>query len=234
MTGTLYGIGVGPGDPELITVKALRRLAAADVVAYPASQDGISLARSIVADHLEDDRPQLAIRLPFCVDPAPARAAYDRAADDIAGHLTAGRDVAVLCEGDPLLYGSFIPLCDRLAEAFPIEVVPGITSVTACAAAGLLPLAERNDVLTVLPAPLPEAALAERLAAGDAAAIVKLGRHLGKVRTVLDRLGLGARAHYVEHATRADQRSLPLREVAGDSAPYFAMVLVHRRREARP
>ncbi|UEM23244.1 precorrin-2 C(20)-methyltransferase [Skermanella mucosa] len=232
MSGTLYGLGVGPGDPELITLKALRLLRSSPVVAYPAPEHGDSLARAIVAGHLPGGQTEVAIRMPMLVERFPAQEVYDRAAAELGDHLAAGRDVAVLCEGDPFFYGSFMYLFGRMAERFPVQVVPGVSSLTACAAALGAPLAARNDVLTVLPAPLPADLLRERLAQTDAAAIMKLGRHFAKVRDVLEELGLAGRSRYVERATMANQRLLPLDQVDADSVPYFSMVLVHRRGEA--
>jgi precorrin-2/cobalt-factor-2 C20-methyltransferase len=232
MTGTLYGLGIGPGDPELITLKALRLLTAAPVLAYPAPERGESLARRIVAPHLAGARIEVAIRMPLVEARFPAKRVYDRAAEELGQHLTAGRDVAVLCEGDPFFYGSFMYLFGRMADRFAVEVVPGVSSLTACAAVLGAPLAARNDVLTVIPAPLDEAALKARLAEAEAAAVIKLGRHFAKVRRLLDELGLGEHARYVEHATMASQRSMPLDKVPEDSVPYFSMILVHRRGEA--
>jgi precorrin-2/cobalt-factor-2 C20-methyltransferase len=232
MNGTLYGLGVGPGDPELITLKALRLLRAAPVIAYPAPEHGDSLARAIVAGHLPGGQTEIAIRMPMVVERFPAQEIYDRAAVEIGAHLEAGRDVAVLCEGDPFFYGSFMYLFGRMAERFPVQVVPGVSSLTACAAASGAALASRNDVLTVVPAPLPAERLRELLLNTDAAAIMKLGRHFAKVRDVLTELGLAAQARYVERATMQNQRLLPLDEVDPDSVPYFSMVLVHKRGEA--
>jgi len=232
MTGTLYGLGIGPGDPELITLKALRLLQAAPVVAYPAPDDGDSLARAIVAPHLPGGQTEIAIRMPMVAARFPAQEVYDRAAAEIGDHLAAGRDVVALCEGDPFFYGSFMYLFGRVAEKHKVEVVPGVSSLTACAAVLGAPLAARNDVLTVVPAPLPANALSHILRDTDAAAIIKVGRHLAKVRKVLRILGLLDRARYVERATLTEQRILPLAEVAEDSAPYFSMILVHRRGEA--
>jgi len=232
MNGTLYGLGVGPGDPELITLKALRLLRACPVVAYPAPEHGDSLARAIVAGHLPGGQVEIAIRMPMVVERFPAQEVYDRAAVEISGHLEAGRNVAVLCEGDPFFYGSFMYLFGRLAERFPVQVVPGVSSLTACAASLGAPLAARNDVLTVLPAPLPAEVLRERLVQTDAAAIMKLGRHFAKVRDVLKELNMADHARYVERATMANQRLLRLDEVDPDAVPYFSMVLVHRRGEA--
>jgi precorrin-2/cobalt-factor-2 C20-methyltransferase len=229
--GILYGIGVGPGDPELLTLKAARLLNEVGVIAYPAPPDGDSLARSIAAPHLAGMKEEIVLRIPF--DPAKrADAVYDQGADAIARHLTAGRDVAVLCEGDPLLFGSFIHLFARLAGRFRVEVVPGVSSIMACAAVAGHPLSARDDALVIIPAPRPEDDIERLLSLAEAAAIMKLGRHLPKVLRVLDRLGLTERAAYVERAGLPGQRIRSLAEAARDGAPYFAMILVHRRGKA--
>lgn len=227
MTGILYGLGVGPGDPELVTLKALRLLCACPVIAYLAANASDSVARAIVAEHLPGGQTEIVIRIDMAAPAADGQAVYDRAAGELAGHLAAGRDVAVPCEGDPLFYGSFQYLLTRLAGRFPVQVVPGVSSLTAAAAAVPVPLTSRNDVLTVLPAPLDAAALRGRLAAADAAAVMKLGRHFDKVRGVLDDLGLTGRAIYVERAGLPGQRVLPLAEVR-PPVPYFSMILVPR------
>ncbi|MFQ5763530.1 MAG: precorrin-3B C(17)-methyltransferase [Rhodospirillales bacterium] len=227
-TGTLYGLGIGPGDPELVTVKARRILETVPVIAYPAPADGPSLARAIADPHVPKDRTEIAIRTPMTPGRFPADDVYDRYAAEISGHLKDGRDVAVLCEGDPFLYGSFMYLFERLAGAYAVRVVPGVSSLGACAAVAGRPLVSRNQALTVLPAPLPEADLKRCLAEADAVAIMKVGRHLGKVRRVLLGLGLEDRAWYVARAGMADERIAPLADVADDEAPYFSMILVRR------
>ena len=232
MTGTLYGLGIGPGDPELLTLKAHRLLQHCPVIAYPAPDRGDSLARAIVDPHVPPGRTEIMIRMPMVSARFPAQEVYDQAAVDLGAELEAGRDVAVLCEGDPFFYGSFMFLFGRMADRFPVEVVPGVSSLTACAAVLGAPLAARNDVLTVVPAPLGAASLKARLQQVEAAAIIKVGRHFAKVRAVLAELDLLARARYVEHATMGSQKILPLEEVAEGEAPYFSMILVHRRGEA--
>lgn len=233
MTGTLYGVGIGPGDPDLITLKGLRCIRRVPVIAYPAPPEGDSLARAIVAPHLPGGQTEIVIRMPMVAARFPAREVYDRAAREIGGELEAGRDVAVLCEGDPFFYGSFMYLFGRMAERYPVEVIPGVCSLTACAAVLGAPLVARDDVLTVVPATLEAGELRRRLAeGGEAAAIVKVGRNLAKVRGVLADLGLADDARYVEHATMASQNILPLAAVADGAAPYFSMILVHRRGEA--
>jgi cobalt-precorrin 5A hydrolase/precorrin-3B C17-methyltransferase len=224
-TGTLYGLGIGPGDPDLITVKARDILARVPVVAYPAPEGGCSLVRAIAAPFVPAGCVEVAIATPMAVDRFPAQEVYDRYATILAQHLRAGRDVAVLCEGDPFLYGSFMYIHQRLAPRFPTVVVPGVSSLAAVAAVAGRPLAARNEVFTVLPAPLPEAELETGLKRADAVAIMKLGRHLPKVRRVLERLGLADGACYVARATMAGQQIRPLTELEGDEAPYFSMIL---------
>jgi len=226
--GRLFGLGVGPGDPELITLKALRLLRSAPVVAYPAPEAGASFARSIVAQWLDGRQREIALRFPMQPGPPPV-AVYAAAAAALAEALDGGQDVALLCQGDPLFYGSFIPIWGRLAGLYATEIVPGVSSLTACAAAAGAALVRRDETLTVIPAILDEAALRHRLAAAEAAAIVKLGRHLPKVRRVLEGLGLLSRALYVERASLPEQRVLPLAAVADDAAPYFSMALISSR-----
>lgn len=225
MTGTLIGVGLGPGAPDLLTLRAARLIAGAKVIAWPSLAGGDSLARAIAADLIPADAKEIAIDLPMTTDRAPAQAAYDRAADRIAAHLAGGTDVVVLCEGDPLFYGSFMYLLARLAPRFAVDVVPGVTSVSAATARAALPLVARNESLTVLPGPLPDADLAARIAGADAVAIMKIGRHLPRIRDLIAALGLLDRATYVARATMADEVVCPLAQ-APDSAPYFSMILV--------
>ena len=223
--GRLYGLGVGPGDPELLTLKALRLLRAAPVVAYPAPEHGDSFARSIVAAWIETHQHEIAIRIPMRPGEPPA-AVYDAAAEELAAELERGHDIALLCQGDPLFYGSFINLFTRLAGRCRIEIVPGVSSLTACTAAAAVPLVSHEGTLTVIPASLEANQIAARLAACDSAAIVKLGRHMVKVRRILDQLGLLDDAVYVEHATLPTQRVLPLASIESVQAPYFSMALM--------
>ncbi len=225
-TGTAFGLGVGPGDPELVTLKALKILNQSPVLAYPAPEKGAAMAREIVAPHVNGGNVEIPIRMPLQADRFPVGEIYDAAARDIGGHLDEGRDVAVLCEGDPFFYGSFMYLFARLADKYPVEVVPGVSSLTACAAVLAEPLVALNDVLSVVPATLAEDELAARIEAADAVAVVKVGRHFAKLNRVLDRLGLSGRARYVERATMESQRILPLGKVNPEDVPYFSMVLV--------
>lgn len=224
-TGALYGVGLGPGDPELMTLKAHRLIAGASVIAYPAPIGGDSFARSIAADAISDSATEIVIPIPMDVRRFPAQDAYDKAATDIAAHLNAGRDVVTLCEGDPFFYGSFMYLFARLADDFKTEIIPGVASMTACAAAAQTPLCARNEVLTVIPGPVGDNELRARLQNAGAAAIMKVGRHLPRLRAAIDDLGLTDRAMYVERASLPNQIVRPLTE-APENAPYFSMILI--------
>lgn len=234
MSGRLYGLGVGPGDPELITVKALRLLTSAHVVAYFVAKGKKGNAFGIIEAHLKENQTRLplvypvtteSLEPPLCYETIIA-GFYDESALCIADHLEAGRDVAVICEGDPFFYGSYMYLHDRLAARFETEVVPGVCSMLGGAAVLGSPLVYRNQSLSVLSGVLPETELRERLATADAAVIMKLGRNFEKVRRVLTELGLAQRALYVERATMANQRIVALDEVDPMASPYFSLLIV--------
>src|SRR6516162_298198 len=228
MPGRVFGLGVGPGDPELLTLKALRLLRAAPVVAYLAPEHGDSFARSIVARWHEAGQHEIGIRFPM--QPGmPSTGIYEAAAAELAAELDHGNDIALLCQGDPLFYGSFIHLFARLAGRYRIEIVPGVPSITACAAAASTPLVTRDEALAVVPATLGEAEIARRLDESDAAAIVKLGRHFPKIRRVLCELDLLDSAVYIERATLPSQRVAPLACVDAGEVPYFSTILIRRR-----
>ena len=201
----------------------------ADVIAYPAPLEGESLARSIVAPHLDGTQEEVSIRMPMVVERFPAEEVYDWAAETLGAHLRAGRDVVYLCEGDPFVYGSFSYLYERMVDQYEVQVIPGVSSVMACAAALGTALATRSDVLGIVPATLAEDELRERLQGLEAMAIIKVGRHLDKVRRVLASLELLEQAHYVERATFDNEQTMKLSAFDGSVAPYFSMILVHRR-----
>ncbi|HWH10099.1 MAG TPA: precorrin-2 C(20)-methyltransferase [Solirubrobacteraceae bacterium] len=231
--GRLYGVGVGPGDPELVTVKATRVIAAADVVAYPMARHGRSMARSIASTYFGPDVIEVGMTYPVTTEqtdhPGGYEAAlaefYDASAAELAGHLDAGRSVAVLCEGDPFFYGSYMYIHDRLASRYPTEVIPGVTSPCAAAAATGRPLARRDEVLSILPGTLPTDELAARLAGTDAAVVLKLGRRLPAVRAAIELAGLTERSVLVERASGDRERWCRLDEVDRD-VPYMSLVLV--------
>jgi precorrin-2/cobalt-factor-2 C20-methyltransferase len=234
MSGRLVGVGVGPGDPELLTLKAARALAEADLVAHFAKAGRASNARRIVAQHLRPGVPELPLLYPVTTEmPAGAREYrdairdfYDASAATVARHLDQDRTVAVLSEGDPLFYGSYMHLHVRLAARYQVEVVPGVTGMSGCWSLTGTPMAQGDDVFVVLPATLPEAELERRLLDADAAVVMKIGRHLEKVRRVLARTGRLSRAIYVERGTTVEAVTVPLEQKRDDIAPYFSVVLV--------
>ena len=234
VTGTLYGVGMGPGDPDYLTVRAVRVLERAHHLVHFCKAGKRGNARTIADAVVQDAAREWPLPYPYTTelhpeDPAYVAALaafYDEAADDLAAVLAAGRDVAILSEGDPFFYGSFMHLWRRLKDRFPVEVIPGVTGMSGCWTRAGTPITWGDDVLTILPATLPRAALLERMKGTDAAVIMKLGRHLPKVRGVLAETGFLARAVYVERGTMAGERVIPLAEKADDVAPYFSMVLV--------
>ncbi|MGV8936870.1 MAG: precorrin-2 C(20)-methyltransferase [Allorhizobium sp.] len=231
MTGKLYGLGLGPGDPELMTLKAHRILTRVPVIAYPAPDTGQSFARQIAAAHISASQLEVPIVVPMRIERFPAKEIYDAAAVTLSHHLDAGSDVAVLCEGDPFFYGSFMYLFERLSGRYETEIVPGVSSMMAGAAALGRPLAARNDVLSVIPGPLDSEILRARIDAADAVAIIKVGRHFKRIRDLLEEMNLLSRSGYLERISLAEQRVLPLAEVTDASAPYFSMILIYKGQE---
>ncbi|HSU34472.1 MAG TPA: precorrin-2 C(20)-methyltransferase [Propionibacteriaceae bacterium] len=234
MAGRLYAVGVGPGDPELLTLKAARIIRAAPVVAFYSGTRGVSIARSIVADLLAPDVMEELLTYPVTVGQTEHRDGYpgvigefyDASAERLASHLEAGRDVVVLAEGDPLFYSSYMYLHDRLAGRFASEIVPGVTSISAASAATATPLVRHEDVLTVLPGTLPVPELARRLADTQAAVIMKLGRTFPGVVEALAQAGRLAEARYVERASTGAEVVRPVADVDPATVPYFSMIIV--------
>ena len=225
MSGVLYGVGLGPGDPGLITVKSSQLISQARVIAYPSLAGGESFARSIAAGLISSEAEEIVMDVPMAVERAPAQAAYDIGAKKIAAALDRDEDVVCLCEGDPFFYGSFMYLYARLAADYQVEVVPGVTSITTCAARAGMPLAARNERLTILPGPLPAEELRTRIEGAESVAIMKVGRHLNKIRTVIADLGLTDKAAYIERASLPDELVCPL-DAAPEKAPYFSMIIL--------
>ncbi len=239
--GTLYGVGIGPGDPELLTVKATRVIAEAPVVAFFAKAGRRGNARGIVDRWLKATHVELPLFYPMTIEShfgdSPYREAlaafYGESAAALAAHLDAGRDVALLSEGDPLFYGSFMHLFIRLRERFAVTIVPGVSSI--CGAWGVAgaPMTWGDDALVVLPATLPLDELKCRLALADAAVIMKIGRNFARAKEALAAAGMAERAIYVERATMAGEVVTPLAEKQGDAAPYFSLIRRDRGRARR-
>jgi precorrin-2 C20-methyltransferase/precorrin-3B C17-methyltransferase len=233
-TGRLTGVGVGPGDPELLTVRAARLIAEADVIAYHRTGHTDGIARAAAAPYLRDGQIEEPLRYPVTSGPTDHPGGYAGALADfyeqttlrLAVHLEAGRDVVVLCEGDPSLYGSYQHLHARLAGRFQAGIVPGVSSVAAAAAAVGEPLVQRDQSLTVLTGTMPADQLRDRLERADAVAVLKLGRSFERVRDALDQAGMLDRASYVERAGTPEERVAPLAEVDPATVPYMSLALV--------
>ena len=239
--GTLFGVGLGPGDPELVTVKAARIIGEADVVAYHSAGHGRSIARRIAEPYLRPGQTEEHLVYPVTTGTTDHPGGYDGAMEDfyieaaerIAAHLDAGRDVALLAEGDPLFYSSYMHMHTRLTQRFEAVIIPGVTSVSAASAAIATPLVTGDEVLTVLPGTMPVGELARRLADSDAAVVLKLGRTYPQVREALSLAGRLEDAVYVERASTAGQRVLPAAEVDDAEVPYFSIAVLPGGRTSR-
>lgn len=239
--GNLFGVGLGPGDPELVTVKAARVIGEADVVAYHSARHGRSIARRIAEPYLRPGQIEEHLIYPVTTESTDHPGGYDgamadfyvEAAERIAAHLDAGRDVALLAEGDPLFYSSYMHMHTRLTERFNAVIVPGVTSVSAASAAIGTPLVTGDEVLSVLPGTMPVGELARRLADCDAAVVLKLGRTYPQVREALSLAGRLDEAVYVERASTAGQRVLPAAAVDDAEVPYFSLAVLPGGRPSR-
>jgi len=233
-TGRLFGIGLGPGDPELLTVKAVRLIQAAPVVGYFAKAGRRGNAREIVDRWMTGNAEELPLYYPMTTEHAfdsPVYISvlaefYRNAVAAISAHLDAGRDVALLSEGDPLFYGSFMHLYIRLRPSYPVTLVPGVMGMAGCWSAAAEPMTWGDDTLLVLPGTLPLEELIARLGGTDAAVIMKLGRNFAKVRIAVQEAGLLDRAIYVERGTMADELVMKLVDRTEGEAPYFSLILI--------
>jgi precorrin-2/cobalt-factor-2 C20-methyltransferase len=232
--GRLHGVGLGPGDPDLLTIRAVATVQASPVIAFFAKRGARGHGRTIVDRWLDPEKLELPLIYPVTLEIpfqhpdyiAALSRFYEESSALIAAHLSEGRDVALLCEGDPLFYGSFMHIYVRLKTQFRVSICPGVTGMSGCWTAAGEPIAWGDDVLTVLPGTLPRKALIDRLVTTDAAVIMKLGRNFAKVKGALAETGLLTRAIYVERGAMANQKIMPLIEKPDDEAPYFSMIIV--------
>ena len=241
MTGTLVIVGVGPGDPDLVTVKAARAIAAAPVVSYFAKRGRCGHARTIADRYLAAGTRELRLEYPYTTEIAVGDPRYTeglaifytQCAARLSEELDGGADVALLCEGDPLLYGSSIPLLDRLGPLYPSKIIPGVCGMNGCWAAARTPMAHGDDIVSIIPGTLDAAELTRALSGCDAAVVVKIGHNLDKVRSALARTARDEQAIYVERGTMSGERAMPLSELRDTPAPYFSLILIPGRRHAR-
>ena len=232
--GTIYGVGLGPGDPDLLSVRADRLVRGAQHVAFFRKQGRAGQARQMVDGLLRPGAEEFPMEYPVTTEIPVSDPRYNDILSsfyaDCAARLLAlaeaGTDVVVLCEGDPFFYGSFMHLHTRLVGRVPVDVVPGVTGMSGAWTANGMPFTWGDDVLTVLMGTLPESDLARRMTDGDALVVMKIGRHLEKVVTALKAAGKYADAVLVEYATMPGQVVRPVREVEGKVAPYFSIIVV--------
>lgn len=234
--GKLYGIGTGPGDPELLTLKAVRLVQECPVVSYFCKRGGRGRARASCEAHISEQHIELPLVYPVTTELPHTSAEYherienffDHAAKAVAEQLEAGRSVALLNEGDAFFYGSFMHVFLRLRDRFEITVIPGVNSVMACGALLPRPLIMRDDTLTVIPGTLDDEGLRTSMEAASARAtvIMKVGSNLPRICRIAEELGIAHRAWYVEKASMPEQRVMPLSDVGEARAPYFSMVLI--------
>ena len=227
--GQITGVGVGPGDPDLITLKAMKAIQKADIIAYPAPDNGVSFARQIIEKNipLHSGQSEYKITIPMRIERFPAQEIYDQAANDLAAHMEEGKNIVVLCEGDPFFYGSFMYLHERLYKKFRSTIIPGVSSVMALASVTQSPLCERNELLTIIPGPLDEDLMTAQLQEEKTAyVIMKVGRHIEKIKRCLIATNRLDKAIYVERASLPNQKILPLSAVDEGNAPYFSIIQV--------
>ncbi|MCF6327971.1 MAG: precorrin-2 C(20)-methyltransferase [Devosiaceae bacterium] len=231
MAGTFYLVGVGPGDPDLITLKGVKILCNVDMVAFPQKPGGASLALKIASPHLHKNIEQMPIILPMEKSRQPAKDAYDQAALKIGEQLQAGISIAYLCEGDPFFYGSAMYLFSRLSHKYNVQIVPGISSLNAAAAAINRPLAARNEILKILPATLDDKTLLRELKNTEAAAIIKVGRHFDRVRKIITQSGHEKGAMVIEFASQPSQNIRAVSAVDEQELSYFSIILCYHGQE---
>ena len=232
--GTFHGVGLGPGDPDLVTVKAVKLVEAAGLLTYFAKAGRRGNARTIVDKWVPAGKEELPLFYPMTTEThfgeevyiAALKGFYEESVAAIAAVLDQGRDVVLVCEGDPMFYGSFMHLYIRLKDRYPTKITPGVTGMAGCWAAAGLPMTWGDDQLSVLPGTLDEDELVGRLRATDAAVIMKLGTNFPKVRRAIARAGLLERATYVERGTMAGESVVRLAEREAETAPYFSLILI--------
>ncbi len=228
--GRFIGVGVGPGDPELITLKALRLIRSAQVVSYLANGEGSSQARNIACEAFKDvadSQHEIAIVMPMSTDRTLANQAYDRGAEEIARQLDEGRDVVFLCEGDPLFFGSFAYLLERLEGAYPCQVIPGVSSINAASSALNHPLTILKESFAVVSGRHSAEQIDTALLQHDSVVIMKAGRARPRILTALRKTNRMRDAKYLEYIGRDNERIVrdvaTLEEKAG---PYFSLFVV--------
>lgn len=232
--GILYGIGVGPGDPELLTMKAVKAIGEADIIAYPTANGTKSNAKTTIEPYLKSTHQLMPLTYPVTAGPIADSAAYqqlmqtfyDQTAAELDRELATGKTVAIICAGDPFVFGSYMYWHARLAEKFETIVIPGISSILAAPVSLGMPLCHREDIVSIIPGTLSEAEISKALVGAGSAVIMKLGRTFEKVRRAVAAAGLTDNAYLVERATMSGERILPISMVNAAEVPYFSLVVI--------
>ncbi|MGB1360680.1 MAG: precorrin-2 C(20)-methyltransferase [Alphaproteobacteria bacterium] len=222
----LFGVSVGTGDENLITVKGLNIIKSAPVIAYIHLPNKDSLALSIIKNHISDDKVHIPIAMPMNLETETASNAYDNGAVEIKKYLDAGKDVAFLCEGDSLFYGSFMYINDRIKSDYNVEIIPGVNSVSASSSALGMGLVSRNEILSVIPATNDEEKIISAIESADTIVIMKIGKHLNKIKDILTKLNLTDNAYCVINASHDNEQVSPLNQV--ETSPYFATIIIKK------
>ena len=232
---TLYGVGVGPGDPLLITLKACQLIANTNVVSYLANGKGESQAAFIAREafaQVNHQQLHLPIPMPMSTDRTMANKAYDQGAQAIGEQLQAGEDVVFLCEGDPLFFGSFSYLLERLQGLYQIQVVPGVSSVHAAAAALQLPLTIQRESFAVISGRHSDQQIRRALVEHDSLVIMKAGLARVRILALLAETGRSEQANYLEYISRDNQLiNTDVSALASEAGPYFSLFLVTKARQ---
>jgi len=237
MSAQFIGVGVGPGDPELITLKAYRLIQQADVISYIANDKGESQAKKIAVEALNDvikAQHEIPVIMPMCEDRQIANGIYDEAAVAIQGQINAGKLVVFLCEGDPLFFGSFAYLLERLAHANSCQVVPGISSVHAASSALQIPLTMLKESFAVISGRHTDEQLQSALLNHDSVVIMKAGRSRERILNALAVSNRTHEARYLEYIGRDGQRiETDVAKLVGEAGPYFSLFVVVRQERDR-
>ena len=232
--GSLYGIGVGPGDPELLTIKAQRTLQSVAVICFTQLDDGKeSYALNVVRGVLEAAKPEfLAITIPSDDATPVSPQTWADAAQDIAGHLRQGKDVAFITEGDPMLYSEFFIVLESVKAVVPdlgVVVIPGVSSVMAAAASSGMPLVTHGQRLTILPRVYGIDDLREAITNSDTTVLMEVDRDLLQALANLEKLGLTGKATYVLQASTARESVVEdISQLSAEDLDYFSLLIIRR------
>ncbi len=233
--GKIYGVGVGPGAVDLLSVRADKLVREAKYIAFFRKAGRAGHARQIASTLLSKDVIELAMeyRITTEIPLSDQRYSevlsefYKKYSNKIISLSQTGIDLVILCEGDPFFYGSFMHIYSRVKDKCPVEVVPAITGMSAAWTATDIPITWGDDILTVLMGTLDKTTLENQLQNTNAAIIMKIGRNLPKIKKALERTGRFYDAFIVEYAAMDKQTVQRLSDYNTENAPYFSIIILH-------